>query len=298
MKSFHGVYTALATPFLADGSIDEKSFRKLIRFQIESGVSGIVPCGTTGESPTLSTDEKHRLISIAVEECKGSKTEVMAGTGSNDTEETVTLSRWAADQGAQSLLVVTPYYNKPSQRGLEEHFRAVASAVKIPIVVYNVPSRTGVSIAADTLIRLLEIPNISAIKEASGNVEFSCELISRAHDAGRTLSVLTGDDTTFLPHLAAGGDGVISVASNIIPKEMVELQNTFERGEVKKAIAEFQRLFPLCRDLFVETNPVPVKHVLSKMGFGASKVRLPLSSLSEASETRLMNTWARVNKRS
>lgn len=298
MNPFHGVYTALATPFLDNGPIDENSFRKLVRFQIESGVSGVVPCGTTGESPTLSTDEKHRLISIAVEECKGSKTQVMAGTGSNDTEETVALSCWAADHGADSLLIVTPYYNKPSQRGLEEHFRAVASAVKIPIVVYNVPSRTGVSIAVDTLIRLLEIPNISAIKEASGNVEFSCELISRAKEAGRALSVLTGDDTTFLPHLAAGGDGVISVASNVVPKEMVKLQNMFERGDVKQAVTEFQRLFPLCRDLFVETNPVPVKYLLSKMGFGSSRVRLPLASLSETSENRLVSTWNRVGQRS
>lgn len=297
MKAFHGVYTALATFFSNDGTIDEQAFRKLIRFQIESGVSGVVPCGTTGESPTLSTEEKHRLIKIAVEECKGSKTQVMAGTGSNDTEETVALSRWAAENGAQSLLVVTPYYNKPTQRGLEEHFHAVSSATKIPIVVYNVPSRTGVSITADTLIRLLEIPNIVAIKEASGNVEFSCDLMARAKEAGKKLSVLTGDDTTYLPHLAAGGDGVISVASNIVPKEMVALQTIFERGDVKTAIAEFQRLFPLFRDLFVETNPVPVKHVLSKMGFGSSRVRLPLAPLAEASEARLMATWNRVGKK-
>jgi len=288
-----GVYTALVTPFSSNGSLDLEAYRRLLKDQVDAGVDGVIPCGTTGESPTLTLDEKKQLITIALEQLKGTRVKVVAGTGSNDTRETVALSQWASSAGVAGILVVTPYYNKPTQKGLEAHFRAVADAVTCDVMLYNVPGRTGVSLTAETIVRLAEHPRIKALKEATGNVAFASEIVDQLTHARRSLALLSGDDATFMPFLAVGGCGVVSVASNLFPRAMVALQKAMDEGRLAEARILHERFYPLFRDLFVESNPVPVKAALESLGFCRGDVRAPLATLSDASRVTLMKALDR-----
>jgi 4-hydroxy-tetrahydrodipicolinate synthase len=280
-KSFaRGVFTALITPFRDDGSLDQDAFLKILRDQKEAKVHGVIPCGTTGESPTLSVDEKKQLIRWTLEEMKGSGIRVFAGTGSNSTEETIHLSKWASDQGVDGVLIVAPYYNKPSQAGLIRHFKAVADAVKCEVMLYNVPGRTGVGMTAETIVELASHPRIRSLKEATGNVAFASEIIDQLIQAGRTLSIVSGDDATWMPHLTVGGTGVVSVASNLFPRAMVDIYQSIQKSDLAHAMELQKKWYPLFRDLFVESNPVPVKVGMSFLGFCGETVRAPLVSLS------------------
>jgi 4-hydroxy-tetrahydrodipicolinate synthase len=277
--AMRGVFTALITPFDDRGELDLAAFRAILEDQRAAGVAGVVPCGTTGESPTLSRDEKKALIGTAIETLKGSGVRVIAGTGSNDTRATVELSRWAGEQGADGVLVVTPYYNKPSQAGLEAHYRAVADAAGCEVMLYNVPGRTGVSLTAATIASLARHPRIRSLKEATANVAFASEILGAAPG----LSLLSGDDGAFLPLLSVGASGIVSVASNLFPRAMVAIQRAFESGDTAGARAIHQRYSPLFRDLFVESNPTPVKHAMARAGFCGGALRLPLVPLAPAS---------------
>ncbi len=274
-----GAFTALVTPFTADGAVDEVAFRRLVRWQILAGIDGLVPCGTTGESPTLSTDERERLIAatveVAAERASRSRVRVIAGTGTNDTAATIRATRRAAELGADAALVVAPYYNRPDSRMLEAHFRAIADEGDLPIVVYNVPSRTGANVDADTFLRLAQHPRVIAVKEASGNLE---QIARICRDRPRDVAVLAGDDAWTLPILAMGGDGVVSVASNEIPGELVALCAAARAGDWDAARRTHERWLPLFLGNFRGgPNPVPVKSALVQMGLlTTDAVRAPL----------------------
>jgi 4-hydroxy-tetrahydrodipicolinate synthase len=288
-----GVFTALVTPFDSRNELDLAAFKRILEDQRDAGVAGVIPCGTTGETPTLSTDEKKKLIRTTLDTLKGSGIKVFAGTGSNDTAKTIELSRWAAEQGVDGLLIVTPYYNKPTQAGLENHFRAVADAVTCPIMLYNVPGRTGVSLTPETIVKLSSHPRITSLKEATGNVTFTSEVLDQLAVAGRKMDVLSGDDGIFLPMLAAGASGVVSVASNLFPRAMIAIQKHFESGNVAEAQRTHLRYYPLFRDLFIESNPVPVKHAMMFAGLCEQPVRSPLAPLSPASVEKLQASLRR-----
>jgi 4-hydroxy-tetrahydrodipicolinate synthase len=279
---FEGSITAIVTPF-SNGKVDGAALRKLVEFQIRSGTDGIVPCGTTGESPTLSFEEHERVIDIVVRTARG-RVPVIAGTGSNNTKEAVTLTRYAKKAGADGALVITPYYNKPTQEGLYRHFRTVAESADIPLVMYNVPGRTGVNMLPETVARLAAIPNIVGIKEASGNMGQICDVIAAAPPG---FHVLSGDDGIFFPLLCLGARGVISVASNVDPARMAELYDAFKAGDVARARELHFRLWDLFRVLFVETNPIPVKTALAMMGRIREEIRLPLCTMSEGGKKSL-----------
>lgn len=288
-----GVYTALITPFKDNGEIDLAAFKSILKDQREAGVAGVIPCGTTGESPTLSREEKQLLIRTAIDEVKGSPLKVIAGTGSNSTAETVELSRWAVEQGAHAVLIVTPYYNKPTQEGLENHFRSVADAIHGEVVLYNVPGRTGVSLTAATIAELAAHPKIRTIKEATGNVAFASDIQDALTEANVSLDILSGDDATYLPLLAVGAVGVISVASNLFPRAMVALQTHADAGRYAEARRIHARFYPLFRDLFVESNPGPIKVAMQDAGFCSARLRPPLAPLSSANLAKLRQSLAR-----
>ncbi len=277
--SLRGALTALVTPFTDDGALDEAAFRRLVRWQILAGIDGLVPCGTTGESPTLSPDERERLIAATVEVVQErpsrDRVRVIAGTGSNDTAATIRATRRAAELGADAALVVAPYYNRPDGRMLEAHFRAVADAGDLPIVVYNVPSRTGSNVDADTFLRLADHPRVIAVKEASGNLD---QIARICRDRPRDVAVLAGDDAWTLPVLAMGGDGVVSVASNQVPGELVALCAAARAGDWDRARRTHERWLPLFQGNFRGgPNPVPAKAALRLMGLLESDmVRAPL----------------------
>jgi len=285
-----GAFTALVTPFTADGALDEATFREFVRWQVLAGIDGLVPCGTTGEAPTLSADERERIIAITVETAaerpSRSRISVIAGTGTNDTAATIRATRRAAELGADAALVVAPYYNRPDGRMLEAHFRAVADAGDLPIVVYNVPSRTGANVPADVFLRLAEHPRVIAVKEASGNLD---QIAVICRDRPRDVAVLAGDDAWTLAVLAMGGDGVVSVASNQIPGEMVALCAAARAGDSDTARHLHNRWLPLFRANFADApNPVPAKAALALMGILRSDaVRGPLLALEEPARTRL-----------
>ncbi len=283
---FRGIYTALVTPF-RDGEIDLVAFEKLIEAQIAGGITGIIPVGTTGESPTLSHDEKKQLISRAVEIARG-RCQVLAGTGSNSTAAAVTATKEAEELGVDGALSVAPYYNKPSQEGLFRHFAAIARTTRLPIMLYNIPGRCGVDIAAATVERLAdECSNIVCIKEASGSVERVSDLRGRMPDA---FTILSGDDGLTLPFMAAGAVGVVSVASNLLPAEVCALVGAFTRGDVRAAQQMHQRLLGLFKDLFIEPNPVPVKTALAWRGLMSPEVRLPLCEMAPENAAKLRET--------
>jgi 4-hydroxy-tetrahydrodipicolinate synthase len=275
---FRGAIVAIVTPF-RNGTVDEEAYRELIEFQIAGGTEGIVPCGTTGESSTLSHEEHERVIQIAIEAVR-KRVPVIAGTGSNSTTEALRLTRHAYEAGADGALLVCPYYNRPTQEGLYQHFRSIAEAVPLPLVPYNIPSRTGINLMPETVARLAKISNIVGIKEASGSLKQMSDVINLCDD---DFAVLSGDDILTLPLLAQGGKGVISVISNVVPADPVAMIRAFEQGDVKRAAALHHKMSPLIDALFVETNPVPVKAALYLMGKIAYEVRLPLCQLTEAS---------------
>lgn len=279
---FKGSIVALVTPF-RDGQVDEKALGELIEFQIQNGTQGIVPCGTTGESATLSHDEHNRVVEKTVKTARG-RVPVIAGTGSNNTEEAVTLTRHAQAVGANAALIISPYYNKPTQEGLFQHFSKVAQAVDIPVVVYNIPGRTGVNIAPETFGRLTQVRNIVGIKESSGSLQQVSDIIRQC---GEHMAILSGDDMLTLPILALGGTGVISVAANIIPRDMAEMVQAFEKGDLALARRLHFQMSALVDALFIETNPIPVKTALGMMGFCTEEMRLPMCPMSESHREQL-----------
>jgi len=279
---FKGTATALITPFQKDGSVDEDSLRRLVDFQEENGVKTVVPCGSTGESATLSHEEHIHVISIVIDQAK--KAKVLAGAGSNCTSEAVMLSKRAEDLGADGILSISPYYVKPTQEGIYQHFKAIAESVEIPLVVYNVPGRTGSNIDADTTLRLAEIDGIDAIKEASGNLA-QIEKIIRERPKG--FEVLSGDDGLTYTLMCRGADGVISVTSNCIPAKVSQMVNCIINGEKKEAEALNNAIYPLFKAMFVESNPIPIKYVMQRLGYGNGSPRLPLTPLSEEGKRKL-----------
>jgi 4-hydroxy-tetrahydrodipicolinate synthase len=279
---FQGSLVALVTPF-RDGKVDDAKLRELVAFHVQNGTDAIVPCGTTGESPTLSHAEHKRVVEIVIE-AVGGRVPVVAGTGSNSTAEAIDLTAHAKKAGAAGALVVNPYYNKPTQEGLYRHFRAIAEAVDIPILVYNIQGRTAVNVETDTLARLAQIPNIVGVKEASGSLDQMTQVILAC---GPDFTVLSGDDNLTLPLMAVGGRGVISVVANVVPKETAEMTHAALEGDWKRARELFHRLFPLCRAMFIETNPIPVKEAMAMMGMIAPEFRLPLCRMADQNRERL-----------
>lgn len=273
---FEGVYTALVTPFASDGSIDWKALRRLVDFQIDGGVSGLVPVGTTGESPTLDGDECREVIRVVVEQARG-RVPVIAGAGSNCTAEAIHYARDAKEVGAQATLQVTPYYNKPTPDGLLQHFRAVADAVDLPLVVYNIAGRTGRNIDNPVMLELAKHPRIRAVKEASGDINQAMDLIA-AKPAD--FAVLSGDDNLVYPLMALGGTGVISVASNLAPERMSAFVRSMLAGDFAAARRMHYELLPLFRAIFIETNPIPIKAALALKGLIAERYRLPMCPLA------------------
>ena len=272
---FEGAFVAIVTPF-KKGKVDEKALRDLIDYQISGGVSGIVPCGTTGESATLTHEEHDKVISISADACKG-KALVLAGTGSNSTQEAIELTRHAQEAGADGSLQITPYYNKPSQEGLYQHFSTIADNTDLPIILYNVPSRTSVNMCPETVVRLQNKANIVGIKEASGSLQAISEIIDRC---GKDFTVLSGDDPLLWPILAIGGKGVISVTANILPSEVATLCSAAEEGDLVNARDQHYKLMDINNVLFVDTNPIPVKAALHLMGKIENEIRAPLVGLS------------------
>jgi 4-hydroxy-tetrahydrodipicolinate synthase len=281
---FTGVGTALVTPFTKDGSLDEAGVRRLGRRQIDAGVHFLVPCGTTGENPTLALAERLRIVEILVDEANG-KVPILAGAGGYDTREVVHLAGEMRKAGAHGLLSVTPYYNKPTQEGLYQHYKAIAESTPLPIIVYNVPGRTGVNVEVSTLVRLAALPNIIGVKEASGNVAQMCE-ICRALPGD--FQVLSGDDALALPLMAVGGRGVISVAGNEIPAEIVQMVEAAERNDFAAARVVHARFLPLMLGNFIEANPIPVKAAMAAMGLLDEVYRLPMVSPSAASSAKIL----------
>jgi 4-hydroxy-tetrahydrodipicolinate synthase len=279
---FKGSFVAIVTPF-HDGRFDEAAFRQLLEFHLGNGTHGIVPCGTTGESPTLSHDEYERVIEITVEMVHG-RLPVIAGTGFNSTEKTIEATRFAKKAGAEAALIVTPYYNRPTPEGIYQHLAAVAKAVDIPIVVYNIPGRTGTNILPETMARLVGIDTVVAVKESTGSLQQVQEMIKLCGDK---LTVLSGDDWATLPLLSVGGKGVISVTANIAPRQVATVINEWEKGNIAGARELHYQLWPLHSALFIETSPTPVKTALGMMGKISPEVRLPLAAMLPHNRTKL-----------
>jgi len=289
-RTFQGSMVAMVTPF-RDGKVDEAKLRELVEFHVKHGTDGVVPCGTTGESPTLSHAEHKRVVEIVIEAAAG-RIPVIAGTGSNSTAEAIDMTVHAAKAGADAALLVSPYYNKPTQQGLYEHFRAIAQAAPgLPLIVYNIQGRTAVNVETDTLKRLSEIPNIVGVKEASGSLD---QMTSVVLACGPDFSVVSGDDSLTLPLMAVGGRGVISVVANILPKEVAELTHAALDGDWKRARELHWKLFPICRAMFVETNPIPVKEAMAMLGMIRAEWRLPMCPMSDANRERLRKVLAQA----
>jgi 4-hydroxy-tetrahydrodipicolinate synthase len=272
-SDFSGLSVAIVTP-LKNGQIDSARLREQVEFQIAAGTTCLCPVGTTGESPTLSHEEHERVISEVVQISKG-RIKIMPGTGSNSTAEAIRLTKWAEKEGADAALMVAPYYNKPTQTGFYEHYKAVAEAVKLPICVYNIPGRTGKNIEPETIARMAEIPNITMVKEATGSMDQASQILNATN-----LTVLSGDDSMTLPLLAVGGEGVISVVGNIVPHDMIQLVRTFQAGDMQSACQWHHKLFHLCRDLLgLSTNPIPIKAAMKLLGRDTGELRLPMTEL-------------------
>ncbi|MDL2210621.1 4-hydroxy-tetrahydrodipicolinate synthase [Desulfovibrio sp. OttesenSCG-928-O18] len=277
---FVGAYTALVTPF-RNGKVDEERYREFIEWQISEGIDGLVPCGTTGESATLTHEEHEAVIKICIDQAK-KRVPVIAGAGSNNTAEAIRLTKFAKEAGADAALHITPYYNKPTQAGLFEHYKAIGEAVNLPLIVYNVPGRTSVNVAAETMAKMYkEIPHVVGCKEATGDMAHVSNILEYC---GEGLELLSGDDLTLLPTLALGGCGVISVVSNILPKKLAQLCVSFRAGAVATAQKIHYEIMPLSRACFVETNPIPVKTALAKMGKMDIEMRLPLVPMAPQNE--------------
>ncbi|OGX14921.1 MAG: 4-hydroxy-tetrahydrodipicolinate synthase [Omnitrophica WOR_2 bacterium RBG_13_41_10] len=285
---FRGSIVAIVTPF-KDNKVDERNLRELIEFHIKNGTSGIVPCGTTGESATLSFQEHDRVIEITIDQVK-KRIPVIAGTGSNSTEEAIMLTRHAEKAGADGSLQVSPYYNRPTQKGLYEHFKAIAHAVNIPIILYNIASRTGVNIEPETIAKLADdCKNIVGVKEASG----SLDQMSRIKQlCGEKFDLISGDDSLTLPVLSIGGVGIISVVANIVPKDVANLVTEFEKGNMQKAKEIHYKLLPLIKAVFLETNPIPIKTAMGLLGMCEPDLRLPMCAMSPENLEKLKKALA------
>jgi len=279
---FKGAIVAIVTPF-KNGKVDERALRELIEFQISNGIDGIVPCGTTGESPVLSHEEHDRVIEITVDAVK-KRVPVIAGTGSNSTEEALRLTKHAHEVGADAVLMVNPYYNRPTQEGLYQHYKYIAEKVPIPIIMYNIPSRTGVNMTPDTMARLAKIKNIVGVKEAAGSLQQMQEIMTAC---GPDFIVVSGDDWFTYPLMCLGGHGIISVIANIAPADVSALVDAFNAGDMKKAKELHYKMTPMVASLFIEVNPVPVKAALNLMGKIEYEVRLPLAKMSDANYEKL-----------
>jgi len=279
--SFRGSFTALVTPFSKDGELDEKAFRGLVAWQIAEGTNGLVPVGTTGESPTLSHEEHKRVVEWCVDEAKG-RVPVVAGAGSNSTQEAIDLAHHAEQAGADAVLVVTPYYNKPTQEGLYQHFKAVSEAIGIPIIMYNIPGRSVIDMSVDTMKRLFELKNIAGVKDATANL---VRISLQRTELGADFNQLSGEDSTALGFNAHGGHGCISVTANVAPRLCAEFQGACRRGDYATALTLHDKLMPLHLALFVESNPAPAKYALSVLGRCTDAVRLPLVRLADKSKT-------------
>jgi 4-hydroxy-tetrahydrodipicolinate synthase len=283
-EEFAGLSVAMITPFRS-GEVDFEALARHVEYQIEAGTTCVCPVGTTGESPTLSHPEHQRVIAAVVEAAAG-RIKVMAGTGSNSTEEALRLTRFAAEAGADAALVVAPYYNKPTQEGLFQHFKVLAETVDLPICVYNIPGRTGRNIEPQTIIRLAELPNIAMVKEATGSMDQASEIL-----ASTDLTVLSGDDSLTLPLMALGGRGVVSVVGNVVPKDMIALISAFESGNIAEARRWHHKLFPLCRDMLgLATNPIPIKAAMHLLGRDTGELRMPMTPLGLEQQTKLRAT--------
>lgn len=280
---FEGLYVAMVTPFTKAGEINEDKIREQVRFHIEAGTHGLVPCGTTGETPTFSREEHRRVIEVVVEEAAG-RLKVVPGTGTNSTTKTVASTQMAKEVGADGALVVTPYYNKPPPSGLVRHYATVARETGLPIVMYNVPGRTGTNMLPGTVAELAEIENIVGIKEASGDISQMTEVILRAGDK---IALLSGDDAMTMPSMAVGGKGVVSVIGNILPRDMLAMVEAARRGDWDTARDWHHRLFDLCNAIFYETNPIPVKTAMNLLGWDVGEVRSPLAPMQPANVKRL-----------
>ncbi len=283
-EQFAGLTVAIVTPF-RDGKVDEVALRKAVDWQVAQGTDGLCPVGTTGECPTLSTAEHERVIAIVCEQAAG-RIKVMAGTGSNSTTEAIELTRFAKSAGADGAMMVAPYYNKPTGEGFYQHYRAVAEAVDIPIILYNIPGRTAKNMEPDVVARIAEIPSVVAIKEATGSMDQASQTLALTN-----LTVLSGDDSLTLPLLSMGGSGIVSVVGNIVPGDMLQLLKAWNAGNVAEAQRWHFKLFTLCRDMLgIATNPIPVKIAMKMLGRDTGELRLPLTPLSDAEETRLRKT--------
>ncbi|NWQ44636.1 4-hydroxy-tetrahydrodipicolinate synthase [Bacillus sp. EB106-08-02-XG196] len=281
--NFGQVLTAMVTPFDQHGEVDFNAARTLVNYLIENGTDGLVVAGTTGESPTLTTEEKIALFKFVVEVSAG-RVPVIAGTGSNNTRASISLTKLAEEAGVDGIMLVTPYYNKPSQEGLFQHFKAIAETTSLPVMLYNIPGRSVVNMSVETVVRLSEISNIVAIKEASGNLDAMAEMISRTSD---DFTLYSGDDGLTIPVLSIGGAGVVSVASHIIGNEMQEMINQFKNGRVQEAAISHQRLLPIMKALFAAPNPTPVKAALNMQGVQVGGVRLPMVPLNDEEKSVL-----------
>ena len=281
-KKFHGAFTAIVTPFTSNG-IDEASYKKLVEWQIAQGIHGLVPCGTTGESPTLTMEEHNRVIEICIE-ATNKRVPIIAGAGSNSTAEAVEYTKHAAKAGADAVLVVTPYYNKPTSKGLYLHYKAVSEAANIPIILYNVGGRTGKNIEPDVMAKLASIKNIIGVKEASGNLG---QMKKIQELCPKDFLLISGDDALTLPILEMGGVGIISVASNIVPKDVAGLVNAFNNKDKATAEAINTKLLPLINSLFIETNPIPVKTAAGLMGLCSDRMRLPMCEMEDENLVKL-----------
>ncbi|MFO0870122.1 MAG: 4-hydroxy-tetrahydrodipicolinate synthase [Pirellulales bacterium] len=280
-SAFAGLSVAIVTPF-RDGAVDYALLREQVEFQIAAGTTCLCPVGTTGESPTLSHEEHERVISEVVQTARG-RIKIMPGTGSNSTAEALRLTRWAAKEGADAALMVAPYYNKPTQEGFYQHYKTVADAVDIPLCVYNIPGRTGKNIEPETIARLAELPNITMVKEATGSLDQASQIL-----ATTDLTILSGDDSLTLPLLSVGGEGVISVVGNIVPKDMIALVSAYAAQDTTRACALHHKLFFLCRDMLgLSTNPIPIKAAMQLLGRDSGELRLPMTPLDAASIAKL-----------
>ena len=283
-EDFAGLTVAMITPF-RDGQVDIETLQRNVELQLEAGTTCLCPVGTTGECPTLSHPEHERVIAAVVEATAG-RAKVMAGTGSNSTEEALRLTRWAAKRGADAALIVAPYYNKPTQEGFFQHFRALAEAVDIPICVYNIPGRTGKNIEADTIVRMAELPNVTMVKEASGSMDAASQILAKTD-----LTLLSGDDSLTLPLMSLGGRGVVSVVGNIVPKDVIAMIRAFEAGNLREAQCLHFKLFPLCRDMLgLSTNPIPIKAAMEMLGLDSGDLRMPLTRLTSGEQDKLRKT--------
>ncbi|MGH7345242.1 MAG: 4-hydroxy-tetrahydrodipicolinate synthase [Candidatus Rokuibacteriota bacterium] len=282
-QTFQGSFVAMVTPF-RNGKVDEAKLRELVEFHVTNGTDGLIPCGTTGESPTLSHDEHHRVVELVIEAARG-RIRVVAGTGSYSTADAIEMTRHAERAGAAGALVVNPYYNKPTQEGLYRHFRAVAESVAIPILVYNIQGRTAINVETDTMARLArDVKNIVGVKEASGSLDQMSQVIAAC---GPDFSVLSGDDNITLPLLAIGGSGVVSVIANILPRETADLVHAALDGDWKRARDLHYRLFPMARAAFIETNPIPIKEAMAMAGMLEPEFRLPMCRMGDANREKL-----------